>query len=97
VNVIVFNVTEAVTKAFGVVDAVRAREAAAGFPFTGSAIISGSLQVTGSVSVNTTSGEEFAVTPTGIKVGNTVTDVYIKVSGTWKQATAFIKIGGNWK
>ena len=54
-----------------------------GFPFTGSAIISGSLQVTGSVSVNTTSGEELAVTAVGVRIGNLITDTHV-VTGSMR-------------
>lgn len=57
------------------------------FPFTGSAIVSGSLRVTGSFSVNGGIGQEFIVTPTGIDIGNLIIDVHtvtgsLRVSGS---------------
>ena len=46
------------------------------FPYTGSAIISGSLVVTGSFAVITGSTVEFQVLPTGVKIGEISTDVH---------------------
>ena len=56
------------------------------FPYTGSAIISGSLVVTGStnltgsLTVNTT-GTEFQVLPSGVVIGNALTDLH-RITGS---------------
>ena len=62
------------------------------FPYTGSAIISGSLVVTGSFAVITGSTVEFQVLPTGVKIGETSTDVHtvtgsLNVSGSISATT----------
>jgi len=46
------------------------------FPYTGSAIISGSLAVTGSFAVITGSIVELQVTSTGVTIGNALTDIH---------------------
>ena len=46
------------------------------FPYTGSAIISGSLEITGSFSVFTGSATEFQVNATGVKIGNIAGDIH---------------------
>jgi hypothetical protein len=51
------------------------------FPYTGSAIISGSLVVTGSFAVITGSVVELQVTSTGVTLGNALTDAH-KVTGS---------------
>jgi hypothetical protein len=48
----------------------------AGFPYTGIAAISGSLVVTGSLTVITGSSIELQVTNTGVKIGNVATDIH---------------------
>ena len=62
------------------------------FPYTGSAIISGSLVVTGSFAVITGSTVEFQVLPTGVKIGEISTDVHtvtgsLNVSGSISATT----------
>ena len=62
------------------------------FPYTGSAIISGSLVVTGSFAVITGSTVEFQVLPTGVKIGETSTDLHtvtgsLNVSGSISATT----------
>ena len=62
------------------------------FPYTGSAIISGSLVVTGSFAVITGSTVEFQDLPTGVKIGEISTDVHtvtgsLNVSGSISATT----------
>ena len=57
------------------------------FPFTGSAIISGSLQVIGSLTAGTGGPDELVVTATGVQIGSIITDIHsvtgsLRVSGS---------------
>jgi len=63
-----------------------------GFPFSGSAVITGSLSVSGSVNVL---NSEFLVQPTGVKLGNVITDAHT-ITGSFSVSGSINIDGGTY-